>query len=148
VRRFAERTGVPVLRSEQEIKRVLQRYKADRIGIMTEPGKATIYFSAKGRDVKLEIPLVRAGEKLPDKQFMRWTQAGADAEERRRWRVMVLTLKAMLEAIESGIATFDQVFLAHVVMPSTGQTIGATLVPKLSALYAGKTLPSLMAENP
>ena len=145
---YAERTSVPVERSEAEIKRVLQKYGAEKIGIMSEPTKATIYFGVKGRDVQLVIPLVKKGDPVIGKKGHTWTENGAQAEVRRRWRVMVLTLKAMLEAVDSQITTFDQVFLAHVVIPGTGRTLGDVLVPKLPALYEGKTLTALMAENP
>ena len=144
---YAKNTSVPVERSETEIKRTLQKYGADKIGIMTEPMKATIYFRVKERDVQLVIPLVRKGDKVVRKKNMVYTETGAQAETRRRWRVMVLTLKAMLEAVDSEITTFDQVFLAHVVIPGTGRTIGDALVPKLSALYAGTSLPALLAQN-
>lgn len=145
--RYASGTSVPVERSEQEIKRTLQRYGASKIGIMTEPGKATIYFTVKDREIQLKIPIPREKETVEGKTHTVWTKSGAEQEERRRWRVMVLTLKAMLEAVESKITTFDEVFLAHVVMPGTGRTIGDLLVPKLPALYSGKTLPALLAEN-
>lgn len=146
--RYAEGTSVPVERSEAEIKRVLQRYGADKIGIMSETTKATIYFGVKGRDVQLVIPLVRKGDPIPDKKGYAFTEQGADKEVRRRWRVMVLTLKAMLEAIDSKITTFDEVFLAHVVLPGTGRTIGDALVPKLPELYGGASLRALLSENP
>ena len=41
---------------------------------------------------------------------------------RQRWRALNLAIKAKLEAVESGIVTFDQEFLAHIVGPS-GQTV-------------------------
>lgn len=148
MKRYAEGTSVPVERSEAEIKRVLQKYGADKIGIMSETTKATIYFGVKGRDVQLVIPLVRKGDPVTGKKGHSWTESGAQAEIRRRWRVMVLTLKAMLEAVDSQITTFDQVFLAHVVIPGTGRTIGDAIVPKLPALYSGTSLPALLAENP
>ena len=128
---YAERTAVSVERSEQEIKRILQKIKAEKIGIMSEPTKATIYFAVKGRDVQLVVPLVRKGDAIEGKPGYRFSEHGAQAETRRRWRVMVLTLKAMLEAIDAKIVTFDQVFLAHVVVPGTGRTIGEALLPRL-----------------
>lgn len=144
---YAEGTAVPVERSETEIKRVLQKYGATKVGIMTEPSKATIYFQVKERDVQLVIPLPREGDKLEGKQYAKWSKPGAEAEVRRRWRVLVITLKAMLEAVDSKITTFDQVFLAHIVIPGTDRTIGDAMVPKLGTLN-GATLKALLAENP
>lgn len=148
---YAQGTEVPVERSETEIKRVLQKYGATKIGVMTEPTQAVIFFETKDRQVQLTLPLVRENDPHPTSargKTWKWNKSGAEGETRRRWRVMVITLKAMFEAIDSQITTFDQVFLAHVVMPGTGKTIGDTLVPKLPALYSGKSLPALLAENP
>jgi hypothetical protein len=145
--RYAASTSVPVERSEQEIKRTLQRYGATRIGIMSEPKVATLYFTVKDREIQLKIPIPVAETLVDGHKYRKWTKPAAAQEERRRWRVMVLTLKAMLEAVESHITTFDEVFLAHVVMPGTGRTIGDLLVPKLNALYSGQSLPSLLAER-
>ena len=129
---YAERTAVSVERSEQEIKRILTKIRAEKIGIMSEPTKATIYFRVYQRDVQLVVPLVRKGDTIPDKPAgYRFSEHGALAETRRRWRVMVLTLKAMLEAIDAKIVTFDQVFLAHVVVAGTGRTVGEHIVPRL-----------------
>lgn len=37
-------------------------------------------------------------------------------EHRRRWRALLLGIKAKLEYVQSGIATFDEEFLAHIVI--------------------------------
>ena len=42
---------------------------------------------------------------------------------RQRWRALALCIKAKLEAVECGITSFEEEFLAHVVMPN-GQTFG------------------------
>lgn len=135
--RYATGTSVAPEKSEMEIKRTLQRYGATKIGVMTEARKATIYFEVKGRDVQWSIPLVVKGDPIPDKRGYTLTESGAQAETRRRWRVMVLTIKALLEGVDSKVMTFDEAFLAHVVIPGTGKTIGDALVPRLDALATG-----------
>lgn len=150
--RYAAGTTVSSEKTQTEIRRVLERYGASRIGLMTEPGKATIYFQVKDRDVQMAVPLVRKGdpfvERIRGQGYKRvYSEDGAERESRRRWRVMVLTLKAMLEAVESKVTTFDEVFLAHVVIPGTGRTVGEALVPRLGSL-ATSGLRALLAENP
>ncbi len=153
--RYAESTSVPVERSRAEIERILSKYGATRFGTMNEAdGSATVYFEFKGRQIQLPVPM----PPRTDKRFARdkygrvrvetqrerlWEQ-----EQRRRWRVLVITIKAMLEAVDTGLVTFEQAFLAHIVIPGTARTLGEALVPKLDALYSGLSLPALLAENP
>jgi hypothetical protein len=43
-----------------------------------------------------------------------------------------MVIKAKLEAVASGITTFDEEFLAHVVL-ETGETVAEQMIPKLPA---------------
>jgi hypothetical protein len=140
---YAQNTSVPVERSRIEIERVLAKYGATRFGSMTEAdGSAVVYFEHKGRQIQLPLP-------MPPKNDRRFPDGiRREREQRRRWRVLLITVKAMIEAVESGIVTFDQAFLAHIVVPGTATTIGQQIVPRLDALYGGTTLKALLAENP
>ena len=137
--RYAASTSVPVERSRAEVERVVTKYGATKFGTMSEETKVTIYFEVKDRQVQWSIPIPPKAKYRYDKDH--------EQEVRRRWRVLVITVKAMLEAVESTLLTFDQAFLPHIVIPGTARTIGETLVPKLPALYAGQSLPALLAEN-
>jgi hypothetical protein len=154
---YAEKTSVPVERSRSEIERILTRYGAVRFGSMTEPDKATIYFEVKGRQVQIPIAMPDPGDKRfthdARSTYRRVSDTKRDqrveAERRRRWRVLVITVKAMLEAVESKLLTFDQAFLAHIVIPGRAMTLGEAITPKLDALYSGvMSLPALLSENP
>ena len=139
--KYARNTSVPVERSRAEIERVLTKYGASKFGSMSEETKATLYFEVKGRQLQWSIPLPTKGK------FRYETDYGR--EVRRRWRVMLITVKAMLEAVESKLLTFDQAFLPHIVIPGTAKTMGEMLsTPKLDALYAGGGVKALLAENP
>ena len=70
--------------------------------------------------------------------FAEWQQAC-----RQRWRALALVIKAKLEAVETGIATFEQEFLAYIVLPN-GQSVGDTAIPAIEAAAAGKDLPPLL----
>ena len=141
MRRYAEKTSVPIDRSRGEVERVLERYGCSRFGIMNESdGRALLYFEHGGRSFQFAVNVPPKGKFRHESDW--------EAERRRRWRVMVLTLKANLEAVASGLATFEEIFLAHVVIPGSAKTLGQVLLPKLDALYAGQSLPALLSENP
>lgn len=65
-----------------------------------------------------------------------------EAEERRRWRVLLLVLKGKLAAVASGAVTLDEEFLPYIVTDS-GETVGERIIPQLAKLTAG--VPSLSA---
>ena len=137
---YAKGTTVPVSQSRAEVERVLTKYGATKFGTMTEPLRVSVFFEVKGRQVQWSIP-------IPEKKKFRY-ETDYDKEVRRRWRVLVITIKAMLEAVESKLLTFDEAFLAHIVIPGTARTLGESIAPKLDALYEGKSLPALLSENP
>jgi len=62
---------------------------------------------------------------------------------RQRWRALALVIKAKLEAVESGIAEFEEEFLAHIVLPN-GQTVGEFTIPQIEQAYEQKKMPSML----
>jgi hypothetical protein len=75
--------------------------------------------------------------------FTIWNQARINSlieqADRQRWRALYIVIRAKIEAVEAGIAVFEQEFLAFVVLPN-GLTIGDSLVPLLKE---GRELPAL-----
>ena len=62
-----------------------------------------------------------------------------------RYRIRVLrsccwVIKAKLEAVENEIATFEEEFLAHIVMPND-QTIGTLVTPLIARTYSEGKMP-------
>src|ERR671918_97060 len=104
VGRYAHNTSVPVERSRTEVERILAKYGATHFGTMTKPDGATIVFQFKERQIQLAVPMPTKTDKAfthkgwrmrtTDERDRLW-----DAEYRRRWRVLVITVKAMLEAV-------------------------------------------------
>lgn len=130
-RRYAEDTRVPVEQSRAEIERTLERYGATAFAYAAERRSATVMFEAEARRVRFNIPLPEGA----DTRDMR--------ERRRIYRALLLALKARLESVASGIETFEEAFLAHVVMPD-GQTVGQHAAPRIAAAYqSGKMQPLL-----
>ena len=148
--RFAATTEVSVERSRAEIEKLITRYGAQQTAFMNAPGRSMIMFEAEGRRIVFELPLPDIREKEfgqtptgralrnPDARAQKWEQAC-----RQRWRALALVIKAKLEAVESGITTFEEEFLAHIVMPD-GMTVGNHVRPTIAAWYAGGTMRPLL----
>jgi hypothetical protein len=144
VARYAERTTVPVERSRNEIERTLARYGAEQFMYGWTSQGALIAFvvrldSGQKRQVRFELPLPSRdeqrfqyhsrGKRTPAQAEALWEQASRSA-----WRALGLVIKAKLEAISAGIASFEDEFLAYTMLPD-GQTVGSWLGPQMEAAY-------------
>lgn len=128
---YAERTKVPVIRSQQEIERVLSNAGARQFccGHDRDEAWSFIQFSLEGRMMQIRVP-------IPEDE----------REERRRWRVLLITIKAKLEWLSLGFATVDEVFLADIYLPS-GETVGQWLLPQIEQAYIGAGMPKLLGSG-
>lgn len=115
-----------------------------------QDGAATIGFRMHDRRVQFILPLPdRNGDEFrltPSKKWERSDTEIAKAYEqavRQKWRALSLVVKAKLEAVESGITTFEEEFLAHIVLPN-GQRVGAWMIPQVTEAYELGTMPPLL----
>jgi hypothetical protein len=150
VPRYAENTQVSSDRSRAEIERILFRYGADKFAYATERARAQIAFEIGGRRIVFRLPLPdRDADEFrltPSKKWERSEEEQAKAYEqavRQRWRALALVIKAKLEAVDAGITTIEDEFLAHIAIPGAG-TVGDWLKPRLDEVYRGRELPALM----
>lgn len=155
---YAANTTVTVEKSRGEIERILQRYGCTKFVYGWEEQGAMIWFEAQGRRIKFVLPLpnprdqrfthYRRGE-YGALQVRSETAAQAQFEQacRSRWRALALIIKAKLEAVESGIVTFEDEFLAHTMLPS-GETFGEWASPQFDAIYSGGGMPALLPGSP
>ena len=128
---YAEYTKVPIEKTKTEIEQTLKRYGADRFMYFTEVGKAVIVFDVKDRRLRFDLP-VAAGDSEKDRK-----------EARRKWRALFLCIKAKLESVASGIETFEEAFLAHVVMHD-GMTVYQHTQGRIEIAYKGGEIPALL----
>lgn len=145
---FAATTKVSSDASQVEIKRLVQRYGAREFMAYEGDDHAVIIFVMKGRRIRFNLPLPHR----EDKQFTSHSR-GARTEIasraaweqacRQKWRALLLSIKAKLESIESGIESFDEAFLAHVVLPD-GSMFGHRAIDAISIAYEGRPLPPLL----
>ena len=135
MRRFAEKTRVPVGQTQSEIKEVLRRFGAIEIGIVEGATRVLIAFRTARALVNMELD-------LPDPKIVRDEDRRAQ-ETRRLYRALLLVLKAKLEAVGSGITTLEAEFMSNVVMPD-GKTVGYHMLPRLEQIVKDGKLPPLL----
>jgi hypothetical protein len=150
-RRYAEGTEVSTDRSRAEIESTLRRYGADQFVSGWDASRAMLGFRVNGRHVRFELPMPsRDDPAIKDTPSGRWERSAKQQDEvyeqevRRRWRALNLAVKAKLEAVDTGIATFDDEFLAYLVLPGN-QTVGQLMGDgRLDAALASGTMPPLL----
>ena len=148
--RYAERTSVQKDRSLAEIEATLTRYGAQQFAYGWNGDNAMVGFAVRGRQIKLVIPLPdrnsRAFTHTPQTRQVRSASAAQEAYEqavRQRWRALALYVKATLEAVEAGILTFEDAFLAYTALPG-GATVGQWMQPQLEHTYQTGQFPPLL----
>jgi hypothetical protein len=148
--KYAASTGVRTEASRSEIERILRRYGATAFARGWQDGGESVMFEIGGRRIRFLLP-------MPDRDSREFThtpergleRSRAQAEQayeqatRQRWRALVLIIKAKLEAVEAGITTVEEEFLAHVVIPD-GRTVSEWLEPQLAAVYGRGEMPALL----
>jgi hypothetical protein len=150
--RYAEGTDVPVSKSRAEIEATIARYGATAFGMVHRNEASVIVFEAEGRRIQIEVP-------MPTMDELKYTPTGRERSReayeaaregalRQRWRALALVIKAKLEAIESGISSVEEEFLAHVVVPgSGGKTVAKWLLPQLEESYLKNKMPPLLGSG-
>ncbi len=143
---YAKGSGVSVEKSEAEIKRMIVKFGATRVGTQWDQERAIIGFEARGWRVRFTIKLPPVTDFLKsEKGYTRDAKAQAlarEAETRRRWRSLALVIKAKIEAVESDVSTFQDEFLAFLIM-ANGDTVGDWIGPQMKTMQAGKMPPLL-----
>jgi hypothetical protein len=147
--RYASNTSVSADRSRAEIERTLTRYGARGFMYGWDQEQAVLGFVARGRNVRFFLPMpmrqdpefTRTPTGKPRSQTT--AEAAYDQAVRQRWRALALVIKAKLEAVAAGIVTFDEEFLAHLVLP-TGETVAQAIGPGIEEAYRTGRTPQLL----
>lgn len=146
---YAKQTHVDMGRSRAEIERTVVRYGAKGFLGGWAGTCGYVAFELDGHRIKLEIelPPLENYTRTPAGRKRSVTQAKTAYEQgcRQCWRAMALVVKAKLEAVDSGITTIQQEFLANIILPS-GKTVGERVSNDLGSYDAGH-LPPLLGES-
>lgn len=145
--KYAEGTQVPVDRSRAEIERTLTRYGATAFSYGWDGERSVILFQAEGRRIRFDLAIPELAAFFYTETNQRRSQSAAEAARdkaiRQRWRALLLIVKAKLEAVASGIVTFEEEFLAHVMLPD-GSKVSDWMAPQLEQVYESGRMPELL----
>lgn len=150
--RYAEGTSVPVAKTRTELEELLAKRGAQEFGTLNTTGqdgrpRAVLVFRLEQRLIRFTLP-------MPSEQDVRLDGRGrlrAEGDKvkaleqatRERWRALYLAVKSKLVAVDAGIETVEQAFLAQIVIPGGG-TVGERVGAELAAIYAGKEAPRFL----
>jgi hypothetical protein len=147
---YASGTSVGVNQTIHDIERVLERYGAEGFGFAKAAYRVQVEFMAQNRRVRIttDMPEGTEDEFLYTetrrvKRSKESIQKLVEQARKERWRAILLVLKAKLEAVESGIAEFEEEFLAHIVLPD-GTTAGQWMRPQIAEAYSKGTMPTML----
>ena len=148
--KYAKTTRVSIEKSQIEIQNLFRKYGAKKFAI--EYDKNNLLFELHGRSIKLHIKDPDINEKeiqftptgikrSPSNIQMVFKQA-----QKQLWRVMVLYLKATLEAIDSGVIELDQAMFPYFLLPN-GKTISEQILPQLANNVSILSLPQFKGDE-
>lgn len=153
MRRYASETSVPVERTKAEIETLLIRYGAKQFHSGWDESRAMIGFKLKDLFIRFVLPFpprdaarFKYKEVRGEKRKMTEIQSSNawEQEVRSRWRALLLTVKAKLEAVEIGITTMENEFLAFIVLANS-ETLGDWISSNAMRQIRGGEMPKLLA---
>ncbi|NIR31683.1 MAG: hypothetical protein GWN84_20700 [Gammaproteobacteria bacterium] len=110
-RRYAEGTTVEPEKTRLDLQKLLKSHGADGFMFGEEGARSFMAFRFAGRAVRYDVP-------FPTEREGYGSTKRAEAEYRRRWRSLLLRVKAKLEAVASEDTTFEEEFFADLVVTS------------------------------
>lgn len=148
---YATKTDVAVDRSKAEIERVVMVYGATGVASAWDAvkGRAAVEFACRGKRIRfvLKMPDIndrkfvyfegRDTKRNPEVAKKMWAQAVRSA-----WRALLLCIRAKLEAVESGIVSFEQEFMPFMVLPNN-KTAGEHYLPAIESAYSTNKVPPM-----
>lgn len=139
-RRPYEDTGVPASQSQEQIRELLRRQGAEGVQFSEDWGRGRVGFSfvtlRKGLDGAKRSVAVHMDVAL-SADAREWIRLKGDDRRRPQrvrqvWRAMFYYLKSQLEAVEFGLRSFEDAFLADIVT-ADGRVIGDHIREALDA---------------
>jgi hypothetical protein len=140
---YASRTTVSPARTRNEIEHELEKRGASAFGFNRDGRSNVIMFTLHGLRVRMEL-------EMPDPSGFKDYTAGNgrrvsgqkvyDEEVARRWRALLLVVKAKLVAVDEGITSLEREFLADVVL-ANGMTVLEEARPAIESARAALPAP-------
>lgn len=123
---YAEGTTVAASKTRAEIEDYLAKRGATRFAFGFMEDRAGISFVRNGLMIRFTVPTPKEDDKAIRTRALRLSKSNwridpaklaiaIEEESRRRWRCLLLAIKAKFTTVESGIETFEEAFLANIV---------------------------------
>lgn len=137
-----QQSSTPVAKSQEDIRRLLGKYKADGVQFSEDWKEMLLLirflYTLNGRQhtVLFKVPIPKAETHTPGRSQRRTDtqiQKVQEQYERGIWRAVFWAIKSRLESVEFGIETFEEAFLSHFEIPGSGTSIGEVIIPRLEA---------------
>lgn len=148
--KFAKKTKTDSRKTRAEIESCLIKYGAEGFGYAWRNSNAVITFILKNRRMRFILPLPDQNnkkfthtERFGHRRSTESQSSAYEQEVRSKWRALYLVIKAKLEAVESGICTLEEEFMAHIVLPS-GETVGEWMQPQIDNAYQVGSMPEFL----
>lgn len=126
---YAKNSKVSVDKTIGDIRKVIEKAGASGFAYAERDNKAQIMFMFRnGRGVRMTLRMPP-----PPSNPTEANKRSYDQIKRSKWRCLLLCIKAKVESIESGIETFEEAFLPHLVL-SNGDTVGQKVIGKIQEL--------------
>lgn len=133
--RYAKRTSVPVDQSRNEVEKILRGQGGVKFFNVDLDEHHILGCQIKDRFLRFKVPYPKGRD-----------QAIRDRELRRRWRCLVLSVKAKFATIDAGIASLEEEFLANVMTPDQ-KTVYDHIQARIKEMYeSGKVSPRLLGQ--
>ena len=133
---YAEHTEVSVDTSKRQIEAMLKGRGAGSYATGWNATHDRIEFVLHHQTIRFTLPRVNPTEYETSRHGRMRSRSAVDKAvaqaDRQRWRALYLVIKAKLEAVDAGIAVYEQEFLAFIVDRNTDLTVGDILVPRLT----------------
>lgn len=129
-REYAATTKVTVTKTRQDIENIVLKYGAAQFLTGIEQDRAVIGFTIEGRQIRFVLPL---------------GDLGSEQKQKARWRSLFLVVKAKLEAVAAGISTFENEFMANIVMPD-GRLVSDHAAPMIAKAYENGAIAPLLPD--
>jgi hypothetical protein len=125
---YAHRTKISADRTRLQIEELMRKRGADQFFSGADTNRAVLAFRLHTRHIRFTLPLET---KLSTQQA------------NSRWRALLLVVKAKLEAVDIGIITLEDAFLANTILPNR-QTVAEYLAPQIENTYNTGKMPPLL----
>lgn len=136
---YAKGTSVSTEKTLNEIRSTLKRYEATSFVMMEEEKQVIVAFEMVNRRVRFVLPLPLRDNlriKINQSRTRLATKDEYDRAVRECYRALLLTIKAKLQSVQSGIETMDEAFMAQMVI-ADGRTMSEWAKPQIEKLYGG-----------